>query len=540
MARRTKLQIAKEKLELIETQQKIQKYELQQKVMAIVDTQVGHGGGTPYDGASITSQANQGWYAFSGDPDDTLLGMQRLRERSRDLYTNNVVGGGAIRTKTSSVIGSGLKLQSAVDPKLVGLADTVVREKENEIERLWEMWVKEADASNQCDYYELQDQAYRTFLICGDSFTVFPRIERPNSPFSFRIKVIEGDRCSNPNYQSDNAALRGGVVIGPNEEPLGYHFRFRKALWQDTWQYFPAFGGKSGRRNAIHLMRQDRPGAKRGTPMLTIMMSHLKQIGRYMDAETMAAVISSFFVGFVESSNDDALSSTITNFFQREAGIPDATPPRYDIVPGTIQHLRNGEKMNLSAPGRPNNSFGAFMQSMMEFAGMGLEIPYEILMRHYSSSYSASRGARIDWERVAKIDRVWFNRKWNQQIYENWLFEQVAFGMLDLPGFLTDPYVREAWCNAVWTGDAAGLLDPQKEVSAAISRIEAGLSTRTLEAAGLTGMDFEHILTILATEQQMMKDKGVTIGMPSQSSGSGFQKNQDPQNSDQQPQGEGQ
>jgi len=53
-------------------------------------------------------------------------------------------------------------------------------------------------------------------------------------------------------------------------------------------------------------------------------------------------------------------------------------------------------------------------------------------------------------------------------------------------------------------------------------------------------MDFEHILTILATEQQMMKDKGVTIGMPSQSSGSGFQKNQDPQNSDQQPQGEGQ
>ena len=179
------------------------------------------------------------------------------------------------------------------------------------------------------------------------------------------------------------------------------------------------------------------------------------------------------------------------------------------------------------------------MQSMMEFAGMGLEIPYEILMRHYSSSYSASRGARIDWERVAKIDRVWFNRKWNQQIYENWLFEQVAFGMLDLPGFLTDPYVREAWSNAVWTGDAAGLLDPQKEVSAAISRIEAGLSTRTLEAAGLTGMDFDHILTILATEQQMMRDKGVTIGMPSQSSGSGFQKNQDPQNSEP-PQGESQ
>lgn len=513
--RRSKLEIRNEELALLKAESEISRLKIQNRIGAMIESQVGRGGGTPYDGASITSQANQGWNPFSGDPDDGLVGLQKLRERSRDLYTNNVVGGGAIRTKASSVIGSGLKLQCAVNPNLVGLDEKTVRTKESQIERLWEMWVKEADVSGQCDFYELQDQAYRTFLISGDSFTIFPRLERKGSLFGFRLKIIEGDRCSNKNYMSDSVSMRGGIAIGPNEEPTGYWFRFRQSLWNDVWQFFPAYGEQSGRRNVIHLMRQDRPGARRGTPMLTIMASHLKLIGRYVDAETMAAVLASYWAGFVESSNDDALNSTISNFFAQNGGeVPAGSPPRYDIVPGTIQHLLPGEKISFPAQGRPNSAFGSFMQSMMEFSGMGLEMPYEILMRHYSSSYSASRGARIDWERVAKIDRSWFNRKWNQTVFENWLFEQVAFGLLDLPGFLADPYVREAWANAVWTGDAAGLLDPLKEVNAAISRIDAGLSTRTAEAAGLTGMDFDHILSILATEQQMMAEKGVRIGPP--------------------------
>ena len=356
-----------------------------------------------------------------------------------------------------------------------------------------------------------QDQAYRSMLISGDSFTMLPLIERKGSPFLLRVKVMDGDKVSNPNFGMDSVSCRAGVQIGPNDEAVGYHFRFRRDLFRDEWKYVPAYGELSGRRNVIHLMRQERPGARRGMPMLTIMASLLKQVGRYMDAETMAAVVSSFWTGFIESNNDDSMASTLTQLFQ-DAGHDPGAIPQYDVTPGSIHHLRPGEKISFPAHGRPNTAFGPFMQTLMEFAGMGLEMPYEILMRHYSSSYSASRGARIDWEKVAKIDRSWFNRKWNQEIYQTFLWHLVVMGVIDLPGFLDDQFVREAWCSAVWTGDAAGLLDPSKEVDAAIKKIKEGLSTRTHEAAALSGMDYEHILQIIASEEQMAREKGVSHG----------------------------
>jgi len=515
MSRRTKLEVQKDKLALLKVEQQIQFLERRGKFFASVDGMVGMGGGgSPYDSGSMSSQTNLGWNSFSGDPDDELQNLQKIRERSRDLYRNSPIGGGAVRTKASAVIGSGLRLQCTVNPKLVGLSPEAVREKTNQIERLWEMWVREADASMQCDLYELQDQAYRSFLISGDSFTMFPRVKRTGSIFEFRVKVLDGDRCSNPDYRMDNIEMRSGVKVGPMDEPVGYWFRFRKELFLDKWEYVSAFGKESGRRNVVHLMRQDRPGSRRGVPMLAIMASHIKQLSRYLDAETMATVISSFWTGFVESQNDDALESTLTQWFKERGEDGNNGPPKYDVGPGLIHHLRPGEKFSMPTPGRPNTAFGGFMQSMMEFAGMGLEMPYEILMRHYSSSYSASRGARIDWEKVAKIDRSWFNRKWNSTTYSGWLDEAVAFGLIDLPGYMQDPFVRDAWNSSVWNGDAAGLLDPLKEVEASIKKVSEGFSTRTLEAAGLTGMDFEQIVTALAEEQRMAKEMGVVFGVP--------------------------
>lgn len=511
MSRKTKTEIAEDKLKLKKIENALRVEEIKSRALATVDGAVTYRGGSPYDAASTSSVVGREWDAFTGDADDELNGIQRMRERSRDLYRNNPIGGGAIKTKASSVIGSGLRLQCTINPKLVGLSPEQAREKENLIERYWEMWSKECDASCQADMSELQDQAYRSMLVSGDSFTMLPLIERKGSPFLLRIKVLDGDKVSNPNFTLDTPSCRAGVQIGQHDEAAGYHFRFRREMYRDEWKYVPAYGEKSGRRNVIHLMRQDRPGARRGMPMLTIMASLLKQVGRYMDAETMAAVVSSFWTGFIESNNDDALNSTLTQIFQ-DAGQDAGAIPQYDVTPGSIHHLRAGEKISFPAHGRPNTSFGPFMQTLMEFAGMGLEMPYEILMRHYSSSYSASRGARIDWEKVAKIDRSWFNRKWNQEIYETFLWHMVVMGVIDLPGFLEDRFTREAWVSAIWTGDAAGLLDPSKEVDAAIKKINEGLSTRTHEAAGLSGMDYEQILSVIASEQQMAREKGVKHG----------------------------
>ena len=65
-----------------------------------------------YHGANKSRRSLSGWSVGGGDADaDLLPELDDLRQRSRDLYRNNSIGGAAINTATTSVVGTGLSLQ---------------------------------------------------------------------------------------------------------------------------------------------------------------------------------------------------------------------------------------------------------------------------------------------------------------------------------------------------------------------------------------------------------------------------------------------
>jgi len=66
----------------------------------------------------------------------------------------------------------------------------------------------------------------------------------------------------------------------------------------------------------------------------------------------------------------------------------------------------------------------------------------------------------------------------------------VSSGRIQAPGFFASPELRSAWCNAVWTGDGAGTLDPQKEVAAARARVDMEISTLDAESILHDGVDW--------------------------------------------------
>jgi capsid protein len=78
-----------------------------------------------------------------------------------------------------------------------------------------------------------------------------------------------------------------------------------------------------------------------------------------------------------------------------------------------------------------------------------------------------------------------------QPIYEEILADAVALGRFNLPGFLTDPIARAAWCGSKWSGDGMMALDPLKEASAAAKRIETGITTLPAETIAYDGGDWE-------------------------------------------------
>ena len=69
-----------------------------------------------YDGASKFKRTLRQWATFGYDADtDILVDLPELRNRSRDLMRNNPLASGAIKTKLTNVIGSGLRLRSHID-----------------------------------------------------------------------------------------------------------------------------------------------------------------------------------------------------------------------------------------------------------------------------------------------------------------------------------------------------------------------------------------------------------------------------------------
>jgi capsid protein len=128
---------------------------------------------------------------------------------------------------------------------------------------------------------------------------------------------------------------------------------------------------------------------------------------------------------------------------------------------------------------------------MVRQIGMALEMPYEVLVMHFQSSYSAARAALLMAWKSFRSKRDLLAKTFCQPVLELWLADEVAEGRISCPGFFTDDIVRAAWCAAIWTGDGPGSIDPQKEVDAAQKRVDLGISTKQAESIAYDGVDWD-------------------------------------------------
>ncbi|MEK9777385.1 MAG: phage portal protein, partial [Quisquiliibacterium sp.] len=223
----------------------------------------------------------------------------------------------------------------------------------------------------------------------------------------------------------------------------------------------------------------------------------LKQLTRYSEAEISAAVISAAFAVFVKM--DGEAFQSLFDGDNANQYLDRALDQRWDgrvptanmDSPGKAINLMPGESVESPALGRPNAQFDPFVMAVLRQIGVGLELPFEVLVKHFTASYSAARAALLDAWRFFRCRRDWLAGAFCQPIYELWLEEAVALGRVRAPGFFADPAWRRAWCAAVWVGDGPGSIDPMKEVSAAKERIAQGISTIAAESILHDGVDWE-------------------------------------------------
>ncbi len=471
-----------------------------------------------WQGASRTRVAMRGWNPQARSAaDDTLDDLPLIRARSRDLVRNAPLAGGAINTVVTQVVGTGLTKAPKVRREVLGWTEDQARAWQERACAEWELFCgsTKCDVTNHQNFYGLQALALRSALESGDVVSILASVQRPQWPYRLAVQMIEADLVSNPKFAPDKPGLMGGIELTSGGEAVAVHVASGyPGLLSGTlsWSRIPMVGANSGRRNVIHFFERRRPTQVRGVPYLAAVIEPLMQLKRYSEAELQAAVVSGAFAVFVkmdpeafERLFDDKSKGTLIE----DAHAWDGSVSGTMDGPGNAINLLPGESIESATATRPNALFDPFVQAVLRQIGANLEVPFEVLIKHFSSSYSAARAALLDAWRFFRARRDWMTTHFCQPIYETWLEEAVSIGRISAPGFFSDPLVRAAYCGGAWTGDGPGSIDPVKEIEAATKRVALGTSTREAESILHDGVSWEEKHAQLVVEENARRRDGL-------------------------------
>lgn len=487
------------------------------------------GGG--YDAADRTSRDMGSWAPFPTDADSSMIGNDDIRSRARDAVRNQPLAGGLVNTTVMNTVGVGLSLQSRIDRELLNMSDDQADAWQKHTERRWKLWAgsKDCDIRRTLNFNGHTQLALRSRCINGEALTLLPVVPLPGLSNPLRLQAVESDRLSNPNLAPDSNTMTQGIERDNYGAPVNYHIsrthpgNIRYADPQQwAWDPYAAFNPKTGLPNVIHYFNMERPEQSRGLSMLGPIMEPLKDIARMSKAELKRAVVSSLFTVFVKTTGGATLgnmpfapgAAQLPGGMSVASGAGDkesaATTGNIRLGYGSIIGLDQNQEIQEAKPNLPNPNFDPFFQANVRQIGLQIGIPYEVLIKHYTASYTAARAAIEDawaffsFQRAQLVDNHCF------PIYSVWMAQEVAQGTIYAPGFFADPMIRNAWLGCDFIGPSKPVIDPVKDVEAAIQRANAGITTLSQETASANGGDWETNIVQRGKEENLRADQGLS------------------------------
>lgn len=480
-----------------------------------------------YEAADRSSREMAGWNPFGTDADSSMIGLEDMRNRSRDAYRNQPVAGGLVNTTVLNTVGTGLTLQSRIDRAVLGLSDDQAAAAQAHIERRFWLWAnsKDCDLERKLVFNGHVNLALKCRFINGEHLALLPEVPLPMLSNPVRIQAIEADRLRNPSGAPDRPGLVGGVEKDQYGAPVAYHIMRShpgNVLYSDRsawkWDRYPARNAATGLPNVIHYFRTDRPGQTRGLPELAPLIEPLKDISRMDKAELKRAVVSALFTAFITSSTGMGLGNAPPAMVNHAGGMNVTSRPpvqsatttgNIQLGYGSVVGLETGQDVKFASSGLPNPNYAGFWEAFITQISMRFGLPYQVALKKYEQSYSAAKASFDDAYRFFVVIRSELCTDFCDPIFAVWFAREVAQGTIYAPGFFTDPELRAAWLEHEWVGPAKPVIDETKAVEAARARVELGITTLSQETAAMTGGDWETNLPQRVREEQLRREGGL-------------------------------
>lgn len=396
---------------------------------------------------------------------DLVNDLPTLRAQCRALERTHAPARAACHGLVANIVGQGIALAvDSGDPQL-----------DEKLQAVWDKWVDQCGVNGQT-LYALQGMAVRDLPTAGEfvwRLVTLPERAIDGVPTT-AILPLESEWISDTATMAngdDGEQLIGGIVFD--------------RLGRAKWYYIadPRLGVSSADAEKvtaaliIHGFEQTRALQARGEPWLAPVVVTMLQESRLVSAELRAAENTAAVAGVVKP----------------KAQLPELTTKangslRLDLKPGSIGMLKPGDDFQVIQNTRPSQQISPFRQMLRGDISAALRLGQRWLDRDVSrANYSSLRADMLDSEKLLRPVREWLGHATAGRLFKAILPQLAVIAGVAITrpiGYRLIP-------------DGQPYVDPQKDVAAAKSAIDSGLSTREAEI-GARGGDLREI-----TEQQM-------------------------------------
>ena len=470
-------------------------------------------------GNTLSTFNGDKFFGGFGVSHDQIIDYHELRLRSSQLFNENLYARGLIRRLVTNEINTGLHLEAIPNGDILGLSDDKLNVWSEDVENRFSIWAK---SKHLCDYKQestfgaLQETVRREALVSGDVLVVLKYSKKTSLP---QVQLVSATAVNTPFDVKVRAGneVKHGVELDSKKRQVAYWVSQKDG----TSKRVPAIGERSGRRIAWMVYGTDkRLDEVRGQPMLALILQSLKEIDRYRDSAQRKAVINSILAMFIKKGEDKQGTLPITGGAVRKDSAtvtdPDGSARNFGIagqIPGLVlEELQTGEEpVGFNSAGTDIN-FPIFEAAVIHAVAWCNEVPPEVLTLAFSSNYSASRGAVIEFKLYLNKIRMRFAESFTEVIYPEWLLSEVLLGKIDAQDLLDawrDPHkydIYGAWIASDWSGAIKPSVDLKKEVSAYKDMIAEGLITRERAARELNGMKYTKVVKRLQKENELQAE----------------------------------
>ena len=481
---------------------------------------------------AISNRTNSSWYRLAlQDPNDEFgNNIENLRKNSRRMTLEDNYTKSYYEALVTNVVGdSGFMFVPKIKrgkTATAGLNESV----NTELKRAFNDWKKHPSVNRKGTLCDFEQDAITTTAEDGECFVNIV-IDPDVNKFGFAIEILDAallDTRFNKDQTLANGQrrkIRQGIELDKFDRPVAYWFWNRypnSQIRRDELkrQRLPALNldklGIQGGVIHLHMAVNDRANALRGKPWITSVMNFLARLNQYLDAELIAAVMSSMTPGYILTDKDNPTAHTEPTFrnvnnavlaTDSDGGLIIPKGPEHeqiDMEAGTLIKLAPGETIEAPQFDRPNAQLEKTVKLYLHGIAAGLGISYNTLSADNSEETYASgrlgvQQERDQWKRIQK----WFARNFHIIIYEAWLRAAIRTPQLQLPTRKASDYLDVTFKARGWQW-----ADELRVMKAQIEQVKLGIRPPSTLAEEF-GNDYDETIAQTAADFKKMEAAGL-------------------------------